>query len=135
MTQTAGSVSSCLRVLGNKEVADLEKELILIFIYTTLLLSLPFLFFSDFQHFALTLVMSDLTFTQKPSSHLPADMCDICVSFITQCQTGSRANPLAVREASPHLDDLRWKGAFSARTRCFSGGLGNMWCYLAPYTS
>lgn len=59
MTQTAGSVSSYLRVLGNKEVADLEKELVTIFIYTTLfLLSLLFLFFSDFNNFALSLVMS-----------------------------------------------------------------------------
>lgn len=45
MTQTAGSVPSCLCGFGNKEVADLEKEVSMIFIYTTLfLLSLPSFF-------------------------------------------------------------------------------------------
>lgn len=133
MTQIARSVSSCLRVLWNKEVRDLEKEPIMAFIYATLfLLSLPFLFFSDFQHFALSLVMSHLAFILKPSfsnrhvGHL--------------CLLSCSAKQAVMQIHLPWERPLLTWMITSARehfqpVQCSSGGLGSMWCCLGPCTS
>lgn len=135
MTQTAGSVSSCSGGFGNKEVAGLEKELTMVFIYTTLLLSLPFLFFSNFQApgFFFSLVISHLALTLKPSSHLLTDTS-------SECLLSTSTNRQQCKSACPEreLSSPGWSqvlGVFSAGKHHFSGGLGSMWCYLVPCTS
>lgn len=131
MTQTAGSVSSCLRVLGNKEVADLEKELITIFIYTTLfLLSLPFLFFQWFSRFCFfpddvwSCIYSEAKqpLTNRHKWHL-------CVFYHPvpnrqQCKSACCERGLS----SPGWSQVQ--GSILSQYT-----LLNMWCYLLPCTS
>lgn len=81
---SAGSVSSCWSGFGNKEVADLGKEQIMIFTYTTLfLLSLPFLFFSNFQ-LPVFLPGDVLSCAYSKAKQLLTDSCILWMSLANQ---------------------------------------------------
>lgn len=112
MTQTTESVLSCSSGFGNKEVADLEKELITILSILHFFYFLSFFFFLVISIFLFfPLMMSDLSFSLKPRDHTDRQLRPMDVS----CQPahmGSNGNLHALREGSSHLDDRKCTGAF-----------------------